>query len=531
MALQTASQVSQNYGVSTRMLRYYEQMGLIESNRKDDYAYRVYDENALRRLQQIIILRKLQIPVKKISVILKNPDAATATEIFKANISELQAEINSLSTIKSVLEIFVAKIEELATVRLDLNLLTDESVIKLAESLSLIQKNVKEIKTMDELDQASEQLSKLNDDDIRIIYLPPMTVAASHYIGEGSESGAMNPIYEFVQKSGLYKIKPDARYFGFNNSPDPAKDQINKSAHGYEFWVTIPDDMEVPAPLAKKKFSGGLYACHTSKPINFDEWRFLNEWSDNSDDFEHDVREPRGMGGRLEEHFSQYVYGLENPKKAGLSHIDFLLPVREIKILTGEQKEKLDKTLAELEKTISQNEAIKVNLTTMMNKNKNADVGYENGLLILHNKEKYGGECIYTQKNFTGPVKIKLRAMTDDNNIVLTYHKGFVIVNWDDGKRDTLFVRDLTEEKYFSYKKRGRIPTDTFVDIEWTIGRDRMILKIDGELRMTDDSLPYIAALTESGLPPAPVGIQTSRGTTITVESLFVTEIDERKIQ
>jgi len=46
MEYQTSNQVSQNYGVSTRMLRYYEQIGLLKSNRKDDYAYRVYDENA-----------------------------------------------------------------------------------------------------------------------------------------------------------------------------------------------------------------------------------------------------------------------------------------------------------------------------------------------------------------------------------------------------------------------------------------------------------------------------------------------------
>ncbi|NLV37000.1 MAG: MerR family DNA-binding transcriptional regulator, partial [Clostridiaceae bacterium] len=43
MELQTISQVSRDYGISTRMLRYYEQAGLILSLRKDDYAYRVYD--------------------------------------------------------------------------------------------------------------------------------------------------------------------------------------------------------------------------------------------------------------------------------------------------------------------------------------------------------------------------------------------------------------------------------------------------------------------------------------------------------
>lgn len=53
--MQTISTVSKNLGTSSRMLRYYEQIGLIESQRVEDYAYRVYDEQAIRRLRQIII--------------------------------------------------------------------------------------------------------------------------------------------------------------------------------------------------------------------------------------------------------------------------------------------------------------------------------------------------------------------------------------------------------------------------------------------------------------------------------------------
>ncbi len=66
MELQTISQVSRDYGISTRMLRYFEQAGLILSLRKDNYAYRVYDQNAVNRLRQIIVLRKLRVPVKQI---------------------------------------------------------------------------------------------------------------------------------------------------------------------------------------------------------------------------------------------------------------------------------------------------------------------------------------------------------------------------------------------------------------------------------------------------------------------------------
>ena len=84
---------------------------------------------------------------------------------------------------KSALAILVAKIEELAAVRVNLNLLTDKSVMKLAESLSLIQRNVKENKMMNRIHRASKQMNKLTDKDVRIIYLPPATVASIHCVG------------------------------------------------------------------------------------------------------------------------------------------------------------------------------------------------------------------------------------------------------------------------------------------------------------------------------------------------------------
>jgi len=45
--------VSSKYDITARTLRYYEDMGLISSVRNDEYAYRMYDENAVKRLEQI----------------------------------------------------------------------------------------------------------------------------------------------------------------------------------------------------------------------------------------------------------------------------------------------------------------------------------------------------------------------------------------------------------------------------------------------------------------------------------------------
>lgn len=88
----------------------YEQVGLIQSLRKDDYAYRVYDETAMSRLRQIIVLRKLRVPVKQIISILNNYDAAEAVEIFRQNISEIDGEITALSTVRSILTRFIEEI-------------------------------------------------------------------------------------------------------------------------------------------------------------------------------------------------------------------------------------------------------------------------------------------------------------------------------------------------------------------------------------------------------------------------------------
>lgn len=68
--METISQVSQQFNISARMLRYYEKKGLISSMRIPDYSYRVYDEEAVKRIQQILVLRKLRIPVQQIAVIL-----------------------------------------------------------------------------------------------------------------------------------------------------------------------------------------------------------------------------------------------------------------------------------------------------------------------------------------------------------------------------------------------------------------------------------------------------------------------------
>ena len=311
MELQTINQVSKMYDISTRMLRYYEQAGLISSLRKEDYAYRVYDETAIKRLQQIIILRKLRIPMKQISIILDQPEAAEAIEIFKQNIDGLDDEISALSTIRDILIRLVNELQKMTNIRLEIGMTFDSSILSIVNLLTLSKNHIKESIKMEDLSNANEKLSLINDKDVRIIYLPSAAVASFRSLGDDPEDEADNVMGKFTEDAELFRINPGARLYGFNN-PDTVD---GKHKHGYEVWATIPDNFDVPEPLVKKSFVGGLYAAYTSKPTDFKEWKLFHNWLSANVDFEYDKREPFGMDGCLEEHFNSYnLYGLKNKK-------------------------------------------------------------------------------------------------------------------------------------------------------------------------------------------------------------------------
>lgn len=328
MELMTVSQVSRSLGISTRMLRYYEQAGLVESLRQEGYAYRIYDEKAVLRLKQILLLRRLRIPVRQIKAILLKEDAVAAIEIFRENIRNLNEEMTALSVVKEILNHFVEELSRTAELPLEKILLKDDVLADSIESFGLISINFKEDQTMEKLKKAEAGLSRIGD--VRIIYLPPSAVAAAHYVGDEPEIHVTEMLDRFVRETGLHRRKPDLRHYGFNH-PNPTD---ATGFHGYESWVTIPEDMEVPAPLVKKLFVGGIYAAHMISFGSFNEWDLLLNWVNSNEKYEFagDMADQEHMCGLLEEHLN-YISHVElantEPEEFQL---DLLVPVRERKI-------------------------------------------------------------------------------------------------------------------------------------------------------------------------------------------------------
>ena len=221
---------------------------------------------------------------------------------MRDNIVSLDDEINALSTIRNILSTFINRLDLSIKEKIHLYLLEDNELIEIANALSLSKLNLKEEHSMEQLSNANKIIE--SQMDIRIVYLPPATVASSHYIGENPEDNAGEKLRKFIEEVNLPEIKPDFRVYGFNN-PSPQREH---EQYGYEFWVTIPDDMEVSAPLEKKQFAGGLYAAHCIKMGNFHEWGTFYECMNKSNEYEINHREPFGMGGTLEEHINAYSY-------------------------------------------------------------------------------------------------------------------------------------------------------------------------------------------------------------------------------
>lgn len=61
-------------GITARTLHYYDEIGLLKPAKVTEAGYRMYDDAALRRLQNILLFRELQFPLKEIKVILDSPD-------------------------------------------------------------------------------------------------------------------------------------------------------------------------------------------------------------------------------------------------------------------------------------------------------------------------------------------------------------------------------------------------------------------------------------------------------------------------
>ena len=96
--MKTVKDVSEITGVSIRTLRYYDEIGLLKPTKLTDSGYRLYDNRALEKLQQIMFFRELEIPLAEIKEIMGNPDF-DKKQVLAVQKSLLESKRNRLNGI------------------------------------------------------------------------------------------------------------------------------------------------------------------------------------------------------------------------------------------------------------------------------------------------------------------------------------------------------------------------------------------------------------------------------------------------
>ncbi len=72
--MRTVKQVAELTGISCRTLQYYDEIGVFKPTEVTASGYRLYDDESLKILQQVLFFKELDFPLKDIKEIMANPN-------------------------------------------------------------------------------------------------------------------------------------------------------------------------------------------------------------------------------------------------------------------------------------------------------------------------------------------------------------------------------------------------------------------------------------------------------------------------
>ncbi|RAV03561.1 MerR family transcriptional regulator [Paenibacillus sp. YN15] len=263
-------EVALKYDITARTLRYYEDMGLIESVRSEDYAYRMYDEKALKRLEQILVLRKLNISVKDICRIFSSPSTEVVLEVLERKVAGIDGEMALLQELKEIVLEFIRLIEaphfpDAGDVRL---LFEKAKGVERQLAAASGRETGPETEAVNRMLEVTEKLEKLPD--IRVIEIPPVLMARS---GE-ADLDAFDHWFSSVD-TRHYLAPRDFLWF-------------NARTNRFEWLFALTHGMEDTGGFEVFSFPGGLYAVASA--IDGDEIPKVNamirKWVEQNEYFE-----------------------------------------------------------------------------------------------------------------------------------------------------------------------------------------------------------------------------------------------------
>lgn len=266
MRLQKINSIMERFGVTSRTLRYYEQVGILQSTRPPHEKYRYYDEENMTRLQQILVLRKMQIPIKDIIRIYESSDMRVLVQTFVGRIEAINEEIASLSELKAIVNEFLDAMLKSGVSHISALPFLYEKVAHQLVSVEEIEK----APGLERLSRVSEKLAKMPE--LTIVELPPMRVLTSRI----QETGCSEPeaFWDYMAENQIPFGTPGSRSL-FEYQQDDETIVAQK----------ISDDFHNTGAFRDEQLEGGLFAVYSAfvdQDIGEVQLRMIQGFDDNS---------------------------------------------------------------------------------------------------------------------------------------------------------------------------------------------------------------------------------------------------------
>lgn len=98
------SEIARIYHISKRTLRYYEELGLLESKREDEREERRYSKKQIEQLEHILLLKKVGLPLKEIQAILEAKDVQQLRDSLQFRLAKIEDELHKLHMQKEMIK-------------------------------------------------------------------------------------------------------------------------------------------------------------------------------------------------------------------------------------------------------------------------------------------------------------------------------------------------------------------------------------------------------------------------------------------
>ncbi len=186
-------EIAKQTGVSTRTLHYYDQIGLLSPAHRTDAGYRLYDQSAVIRLQQIMSLRQLGFSLEQIQDCLSKQSQFSPESVVQLHLTQLKEQIALQQKLCERLEAVSTRLQSIEQDRSrTTETIAIEEFIQVIEAITMIEKYY----TPEQLDSLKARATSVGEARIKEVEAEwPVLIAQAR---TAMENG-VDPLSEAVQ--------------------------------------------------------------------------------------------------------------------------------------------------------------------------------------------------------------------------------------------------------------------------------------------------------------------------------------------